>query len=262
MNPKVLAWLNAIIAGLATVTGLVGSFTTLFGSTYSAKIVAGSFIAASILAGVVNSVGHSQTASVIAKLKGRGPAVLSFFFAPILVLATILAALSPVHASTGSASTLQAMLDNPHGHYRLIAGVAHRPVSTLVSVPAPTPSLLPAGSVDLATVINGMITKAQTFTLNDLQAALADANAQTPPDTRHAQCWSALIPIVQTGVGNPLPTQLGAAILVQKGFDAQKLVTNGLPDSVVTGCALTLYDLKTDFLKLAALVGVKIAPIP
>ena len=37
----------------------------------------------------------------------------------------------------------------------------------------------------------------QTFTIEDLQAALADANAQTPPDTRHAQCWQAAIDFVK-----------------------------------------------------------------
>lgn len=63
-----------------------------------------------------------------------------------------------------------------------------------------------------------------TFTVDDLTAALADANAQAPPDKTAAMCYSALIPIVQTGVANPLPSGLGAFQALQKARDAMALL--------------------------------------
>ena len=64
----------------------------------------------------------------------------------------------------------------------------------------------------------------QSFTVADLQAALADANAQTPPDTVAAGCYTALIPVVQASVTNPLPQTKGLFILIQKARD---LADNG-----------------------------------
>lgn len=66
----------------------------------------------------------------------------------------------------------------------------------------------------------------QSFTAADLQAALADANAQTPPDTVSAACYTALIPLVQSSVSSPLPASLGAFQLLQKARDAKALIAN------------------------------------
>jgi hypothetical protein len=110
----------------------------------------------------------------------------------------------------------------------------------------------------------------QTFTIDDLKVALADANAQKPPDTRHAQCWQALIdfiptiPIPQVG---PPPKKLGGALALQKWFDTQAGSKSLLPDSVVQACALTMADLRVDAAKLAVMVGAGVAnpiklPIP
>jgi hypothetical protein len=102
----------------------------------------------------------------------------------------------------------------------------------------------------------------QTFTIEDLQAALADANAQTPPDARHAQCWQALIDFVQTRPVNPanfVPNKLGAAQALQKWFNTQGGTKSLLPDSLVQACALTMSDLRVDTAKLAVMLGVGVA---
>lgn len=113
-----------------------------------------------------------------------------------------------------------------------------------------------------ASGLGNLIGQVQQFTVSDLQAALADANAQIPPDTRHGPCWSALIPVAQQSINNPLPTSLGLAQLAQKSFDIQNRLGQPLiPDSVVTACALTVFDLKMDFAKLAGLVGLKALPV-
>lgn len=61
----------------------------------------------------------------------------------------------------------------------------------------------------------------QQFSVADLQAALADANAQTPPDTTAAPCYTALIAIVQSPIANPLPAGPGVFQALQKARDAK-----------------------------------------
>jgi len=104
----------------------------------------------------------------------------------------------------------------------------------------------------------------QQITVADLQNALADANAQTPPDTRHAACWSALISFLQNyQAPSLLPNKLGLALLIQKGFDLQQAAGKPLiPDAVITACALTVADLKLDMAKLAGLLGVTAIVLP
>lgn len=121
---------------------------------------------------------------------------------------------------------------------------------------APTASSCPG---DLFAKIKCGFVNAQKFTVTDLNNALADANAQTPPDTRHAQCWSALATVAQAA--NPdaiLPESLGLAQLIQKAFDAKALLAQGSPwrDQLAQGCALTVLDIGTDLNSLLAKVGV------
>lgn len=110
-----------------------------------------------------------------------------------------------------------------------------------------------------------IISKIQTITLADIQEALADANAQTPPDTRHAQCWQVLVPWVTAwqGANGILPSKLGLALLMQKTFDLKQLAAKPLvPDAVVTGCALTLYDINMTLAQLTGALGIKAIAIP
>ena len=121
-----------------------------------------------------------------------------------------------------------------------------------------------AGAASVAAAISNPIAGVQNFTIQDLQNALADANAQVPPDTRHGQCWAALIPFVQ-GI-NPngiLPKSAGLAQVIQKGFDLQVTLGKPLfPDNVVQACSLVVSDLNSSFVKLAGAVGlVAAAPI-
>jgi hypothetical protein len=111
----------------------------------------------------------------------------------------------------------------------------------------------------IATWFNG----AKAFTVADLQAALADAQAQTPPDARHAPCWQAMIAIGQANVANPLPSGLGAAQAIQKVFDAQAaLGSQTWKDTLAQACALTALDLGTDLNGLLAKLGVAAVAIP
>ncbi len=99
-----------------------------------------------------------------------------------------------------------------------------------------------AARLTTAQAVTNQIALIQAFTVSDLQAALADAQAQTPPDTVSASCYSALIPIVQSNVANPLPAALGGFQALQKARDLQNLIANinspnGPLAPLVTACA-------------------------
>lgn len=136
------------------------------------------------------------------------------------------------------------------------------------------------------------LTQLQTITVTDLQNALADANGQTPPagviepapltaqpgmppgavipsvtagsDTRHGNCWAALIVFLQNWQAtNVLPKTSGLALLQQKIFDDQQLLGKPLiPDYVVTQCALTFNDAQMNLAQIAGLLGIKAITLP
>jgi hypothetical protein len=128
------------------------------------------------------------------------------------------------------------------------------------------------------TAVKGNLT---TLTINDLQSALASANAQTnlpngvvqpPPfdstvtggDTRHGNCWAALIRFA-SGIKTQqlLPSQMGLATLQQTIFNDQQLVGRPLlPDYVVTNCALTLNDANMNFVQIINALGLTAIAIP
>ena len=128
----------------------------------------------------------------------------------------------------------------------------------------PTPAATSVASSNLQSWIQNLFAGPQQFTVEDLQAALADANAQTPPDTDHAQCWAALIPVAQTNLPNLLPKGLGVAQLIQKGFDDQNVVngTSTTLTSIKRACALTIVDVGTNINSFLLKVGVAALPIP
>jgi hypothetical protein len=91
---------------------------------------------------------------------------------------------------------------------------------------------------------------------------LADANAQTPPDTRHAQCWQAAIDFVQNfKPEDKLPQRPGLAQLMQKTFELNAAKSQ-IPDSLVQACALTMADLNLTVAQFARVLGVGVIALP
>jgi hypothetical protein len=112
-----------------------------------------------------------------------------------------------------------------------------------------------------AQAVTNQIALLQAFTVTDLQAALADAQAQTPPDTVSAACYSALIPIVQSNIANPLPAGLGGFQALQKARDLQNLISNiqsqnGPLAPLVTACAPLILSVQNVLVGLGLKVGV------
>jgi hypothetical protein len=132
-------------------------------------------------------------------------------------------------------------------------------------LPAPRPAAAAAGTGKGGTLSQreaeaNPVLVLQSFALNDLQAALADAQAQTPPDAIAATCYQTLITIVQSPVANPLPAGPGAFQLLQKARDLKNMVANlqsnnGPLASLSTGCAPLVLDVQTTLIRLGILTG-------
>jgi hypothetical protein len=129
---------------------------------------------------------------------------------------------------------------------------------------APAPRLAPAANakkpIPKATAEANPVVVLQQFTVDDLQAALTDALAQTPPDTIASDCYAALIPIVQTGVGNPLPTGLGGFQLLQKARDLKSAAANlqsanGPLAGLNKACAPLVMDVNLTLIQLGIVGG-------
>src|SRR5712671_2748041 len=100
----------------------------------------------------------------------------------------------------------------------------------------------------------------QTYTVSDLQAALADAKDHN--DLAAVQCYAGLIPIVQSlPVAGVATAPVGAITAFQKARDLSKTVQanaggGALVQSVNLACAALFNDVQGDLLRL----GVKFRP--
>jgi hypothetical protein len=106
----------------------------------------------------------------------------------------------------------------------------------------------------------------QQFTVDDLNAAIADANAQNPPDKVAAACYQALLPIVQGGVANPLPASLGVFQALQKARDAQALIANmqsptGPLAGINAACAPLVLQAQNTLVQLGIMTGAVAAKV-
>lgn len=146
------------------------------------------------------------------------------------------------------------------------AASAPKPKATAtapVGTPAAVPSA-PSKAVTAAQANADPFAVIKTFTVADIQAALDDARAQTPPDITAATCYAALLPIVEAGVQNPLPAGLGAFQALQKARDAKALLANiqspnGPLGALNTACAPLVLDAQNTMVQLGLKVGSVVA---
>jgi hypothetical protein len=122
------------------------------------------------------------------------------------------------------------------------------------------PKPVSKGKITQAQAVQNPFLVVQQFTLSDLQAALADAQAQMPPDTVAATCWQELITIVQAGGFNPLPQGLGAFQAIQKVRDIKQFLANlqapnGPLSTLNVACAPLVVDGQTTLIQLGIIGG-------
>jgi hypothetical protein len=131
---------------------------------------------------------------------------------------------------------------------------------------APQPKVAASSKPTVAQAQQNPLVVLQRFTVADLQAALADAQAQTPPDTVAVNCYTALIPFVQSQVQNPLPSGAGAFQALQKARDAKAYLANiqsptGPLAGLNTACAPLVLDVQNTLVTLGVSVGVIANPV-
>jgi hypothetical protein len=145
----------------------------------------------------------------------------------------------------------------PVVHHAAPKAVVHH--AAAAAAPAASTSA-PAGKLTQAQATKNPVLVLQQFSVTDLQAALADANAQTPPDTTAANCYQALITVIQNPVANPLPAGPGLFQLLQKARDAKNWISqlqanNGPLSAVNAGCAPLILDGQNTLIQLGILSG-------
>ena len=117
-----------------------------------------------------------------------------------------------------------------------------------------------------AQAVTNQIALLQAFTVTDLQAALADAQAQTPPDTTAVTCYTAVLGLVNSNVANPLPTTPGLFEALQKARDAKALLANiasptGPLANLNNACAPLILSVQNTLLGLGVAVGLVANPV-
>lgn len=180
----------------------------------------------------------------------------------------------PVPGSKGSAKAIIALWGvagaltflPPPAHAAMVRHA--RTVARNVPLPKPRPAQLgnlwdsvKPGKPTVPQVQQNPLLVLQQFTAADLQAALKDAQSQTPPDTTAASCYAALIPFVQSQVQNPLPQGAGVFQALQKARDAKAYLANiQSPTGPLAGlnqaCAPLVLDVQNTLLTLGVAVGV------
>ena len=155
------------------------------------------------------------------------------------------------------------------GMLAMLATPALAQSARIGGVPIPKPRPVAASTVAAAPAAKQLTSAAvqqnpfallQQFSAADLTAALADANAQTPPDTTSAQCYTALLALVNSPLNSPLPAGPGAFQLLQKARDMQAFLAsiqsaNGPLSQLNLACAPLVMSVNATLLALGVQTG-------
>jgi hypothetical protein len=102
----------------------------------------------------------------------------------------------------------------------ILSTMAFAPTPALAQTSAPQANaVLTAAQTQVYAALNSIVGFAGGFVQADLNAAIADAQAQTPPNAQAVSCWQAIAKIPVTAI----PTGAGLAYLKQKFLDLQSL---------------------------------------
>jgi hypothetical protein len=156
-------------------------------------------------------------------------------------------------------------------HVRQMSNNVSKHVSNTVPLPATDPRLAglydatrapaPSGKPTVAQVQQNPLLLLQQIATADLQAALADAQAQNPPDTIAANCYQALINLKNNpAFALPSGTVPGVFTAIQKGRDlktqlANLAAPNGPLANLNAACAAWNQDNLTTLINIGIAVG-------
>lgn len=145
------------------------------------------------------------------------------------------------------------------------------PTSTPATTPAPasTAASTTAKKPPLTTtqVQENPLLLLESFTESDLTAAIADANAQNPPDLAASTCYNAILKTLQTLAPPTASTgQIGAFQALQKARDAKAFALNllsptGPMAALNIACAPLVIDAQNTLLMMGVTVGAIANPV-
>lgn len=268
LPPDVGASLSQYIPTIAAGVVALGAFAYGVYLHWNQKSVPENSTALQLPAGAAPPVGAKiDLAPLTGLAKVVGALLVSFLLLQFLTTSVFAAASTPVFISEHDA-WLASQKPQPQKPQRRImvaqtaAPAASPPIIfSKVKTAAPaTPAAAPAAKITTAQAQQNPLLVLQQFSAADLQNALNDANAQTPPDTVSAACWSALLTLVNNPINNPLPTAPGAFLLFQKARDLQGLLANlqspsGPLAPVNTACAPLILSAQNTLIQLGIIGG-------
>jgi len=206
--------INMVIAGLGVIVASTAGLTTIFGQHETQIIVAAGGITLGVI-GAINGVLHGYSPPTAGPMAGsaspRAAALLAFL--PTAALALVLA--SPD-------AFAQVKRPAPPDPLTLLQTQIERLTSKVNGLATPSPIAVPT-AVDALAALRSLVNQVQQFiaqfTGADLDAAIANAKAQIPPDNIGAACWtdlkSLLPPTIPEGAG------IAYIIQVTRDFDLQ-----------------------------------------
>jgi hypothetical protein len=185
-----------------------------------------------------------------------------------LTMILLAAMLAPAVAAASPAPVQTPLVAAAKDHHAAKRAPVPLPVSRAAAMAAfaaaaPAPAV-PAGKVTADQVAKDPLAPLKLFYVSDLQAALDDANSQTPPDTVGAGCYMALMTVAQGDVADPLPKGLGVFQAAQKVRDGKAFVANlqsptGPLAQIVPACAQWTLDGANMVALISAKLGLTIA---
>lgn len=200
-------------------------------------------------------------------LKAAAPAVKSLIL-PLAIAAALSALYYPAPAHAQWLGTATSAAPVKHAHKAKVQAAAQAsPATTSDAGGGGSGTGTPGGTqLTAAQVQQNPLVLLQQIATTDLQAALADANAQTPPDTTGANCYQALITL-KSNPAFALPSGAvpGVFTAVQKARDlktqlANIAAPNGPLSQLNQGCAAWTQDNVATFIAIGGMVGLIASP--
>lgn len=234
-----VSWVGARLREPSTYAGLGLLLTAIFHLS-NATVLAGNIQTIGIGVGMVIG---GVLAIILPEAKSKAVASLLALF----VIAAALASPTPAFAQKPDKLGLRLAFNTPTKKSATASSTSSSSTSA-------------SGQLTVQQVQTNPLLLITQFTTADLQAALADANAQTPPDTAGAACYTALLAVVSSPAANPLPSQAGIFEALQKARDAQAMLANlqspnGPLASINTACAPIIMNAQNTLIGLGVAAG-------
>jgi len=264
IDPKITFWFGVWTNILMLIGGVTIKFAGLLSDPIAFRVTGWCLLAATINSVILTALtGYSSNAKgplvnpPVIPPTAKGAAMLALF---VTVGLLGLMTLEPARAMAQTPQAMHVPMKPKRVHVADASTGGPVKVAANTAVPAPSSSAPAPGQLSATQVQQNPILLLQKFTASDLNAALADANTQTPPDAPAVACYTALLTVVNNPINNPLPSQLGLFLALQKARDAKAFLANlqsptGPLSALNVACAPLVMDANATLLALGVTTG-------